>query len=425
MTNERNRRVFFISGVGVIQRIGQLLSTLITFPLVLGALGVDGFGVWGAATSLAWLSGFLNLGIGSALVNLIPNAVASGRQQQIRDYVTAALACSLVMAGIVLAVGALYLRHHRVAALDLPFIAAGCLLVLNIPVIISRDIWYGLQKGFMAGYWEIFQTVLTVCVLVVMSLSRAGVTLLVVAVYGAMLIANSASLVHAMVSTPILRPRARANWSSIREVMGQGSMMFFISIAASCAYSLDNFLALHWLGPGASAQMVIAMRVCTTAIGLLHVMTLPLWPAFVESVALDDRRWIRRTLRDGTLLLGTLAVIGAALIVAFGIPVLRWWLHGDLVISQSLLWVMALWLLSVSLPQTAALLLNAMLHLRVQLLIMSSAAVAGFGLKYYGQLRYGLAGILGATPVIWISVVTPAYIAVALRAVKNSPRLSG
>src|SRR6266404_217893 len=105
MRRERNRRIAFASSVGLVQRTTQLVITLITLPLVLHVLGVIGFGVWGAATSLVWLSGILDLGLGSALITLIPQTLAAKRSNITQSYVAAALACGLALSLIIITIG--------------------------------------------------------------------------------------------------------------------------------------------------------------------------------------------------------------------------------------------------------------------------------------------------------------------------------
>ncbi|GLR67316.1 hypothetical protein GCM10010909_19970 [Acidocella aquatica] len=408
MPRERNRRILFISGIGLGQRAAQLLSTLITLPLVLHALGLAGFGIWGAATSLAWLSSMLDLGLGSALLSLLPQAKAAGQSAALHRYITASLCIAACLSLLVLGGGAaLWLGGQHL--LSAPFLAAVILLALNIPLNISRDIWFGLHKGYIAGYWDFAQTLLTLALLLLAAWWGGGITIMTIAVYAAMLAINAASLAHALLRHPELRPRAPPAIAALREILTRGSLLFAITIAASCAYSFDTLLALHWRGAAAAAQMVIAMRVCTTAIGFLNIITQPLWPEFVEAAAEGDLLWLKKILRHGTLLTSALAIAGSALIVAFGAPVLRWWLHQDMHITQAFLWVMAAWIIALNLPRIAGLYLNAVSELKFQIYLLTAAALLGFILKYFAVKSFGAAGILAATPILWLLIVAPAY----------------
>ncbi|MDE2240381.1 MAG: hypothetical protein KGJ73_10725 [Rhodospirillales bacterium] len=86
MSKLRNTSIMRTSLARLIQRFAQLLSSIITLPVVLHSVGVAGFSVWGAATSLAWLSGLLALGLGGALVTLIPRGLATGQTTENRGF---------------------------------------------------------------------------------------------------------------------------------------------------------------------------------------------------------------------------------------------------------------------------------------------------------------------------------------------------
>ncbi len=408
MPRERNRRILFISGIGLGQRAAQLLSTLITLPLVLHALGLAGFGVWGAATSLAWLSGMLDLGLGSALLSLLPQALAAGQNSTLHRYITASLCTGVGLSLLVLGGGAaLWLDGIHLPGA--PFVTACILLALNIPLSISRNVWFGLHKGYIAGYWDFAQTLLTLALLVLTAWAGAGVTIMTAVVYIAMLAINAASLAHALLSHEELRPREQPATTTLREVLSRGSLLFAITTAGACAYSFDTLLTLHWLGAPAAAQMVVAMRVCTTATGFLSITTQPLWPAFADAAAKGDRLWLGKTLRHGTVLLTTLAIAGSLVIVVSGSPVLHWWLHQDLHFTRNFLWVMAAWIIAINLPNIAGLFLNAVTQLKPQIAILATCAALGLLLKFFAAKSFGVAGILAITPILWTLLVTPAY----------------
>ena len=81
-TSTRGRLAALSSTVGIVQRVVQIFGTLVTMPLVLHALGSDGFGLWGAAVSLAWMVSTVDFGIGCALLTAVargdPTADNSG-----------------------------------------------------------------------------------------------------------------------------------------------------------------------------------------------------------------------------------------------------------------------------------------------------------------------------------------------------------
>jgi O-antigen/teichoic acid export membrane protein len=414
----RNRRILLASGAGIFQRCAQLAAGLIMLPLVLHALGVAGFGVWGAATSLAWLAGILDFGLGAALVTAIPGALAAGPAgaAPAQAFVAASLTggCGVMLLFLLpLAMLAGFAPAHLPA---LPFVIAWGCLAVNVPLSAAANIWFGLQKGYVAGGWDLAQTGLMLGLLVLAVWHGGGVAALVGCVYAAALLANAGSLLHLLLTEARVRPRwggvDRAVW---RQILGSGLLLFSLSAMASLSYALDNIIVLAWLGAAASAQMAVAMRVCVTAAGFVAVATQALWPAFVEAISLRDMAWARRGLLQGSCCIAALAVAGSALIIGFGAPVLRLWLRTDMRLPPELFWAMAAWITVLALPRVAGLLLNAAGVLRAQIAVQAAAATLGLGAKYVLAQRFGVAGVLAATPLAWAVLVCPAYAWLAWR----------
>jgi O-antigen/teichoic acid export membrane protein len=408
--------MFFASGVGFVQRIAQMGTSLLTLPLALHVLGVRGFGVWGAATSLAWLSSMLDFGLGSALITLIPRTLSAGQNDVVRSHVAAALICGCGLSVAIMVGGGALVALAMEPKSATPFLVAVAGLALNVPLSIASNVWFGLQRGYIAGAWELVQTVLTLVVLLVVAQTHAGVNAMVCAVYGSLVLANAASLLHLLVRHPEIRPRLVVpSLVSLRTVIGQSGILFAISVAVASSYMFDNALTLHWLGEVASAQMTMVMRLCTTAAGMIGVVTQPLWPAFVEAESVGDLKWAWRTLSRGTAIVTTLALSGALLIVGAGGSILTWWLRSDIGIGPELLWATGMWIVVMCAPRVAALLLSAALILRHQLVAATVALALAISLKFILVERFGVVGILSATPISWLLIMWPAYAFLTLR----------
>jgi O-antigen/teichoic acid export membrane protein len=269
----------------------------------------------------------------------------------------------------------------------------------------------------MAALWGTVTTVLSMLLILLGAFTGADVTLMTAAVYAPMLLGNAGSLAHVLLRHPHLRPLPRLSAPSLRAVLTQGGLLFAVTIATTCCTAFDNVMALAWLGPAASAQMAVAMRLCITATGMVSAMTQPFWPSFADAFAANDQRWARRILLAGTAAVLALSLAGSALIVAFGAPVLCWWLHQNLHLSQALLWTMAAWITGISLISVPGALLNAALQLKPQIVVLAVVALAGTGIKYLAAQSFGITGILLVTPALWFGLVAPVYLWLAWRVV--------
>jgi O-antigen/teichoic acid export membrane protein len=230
----------------------------------------------------------------------------------------------------------------------------------------------------------------------------------VAVVYAGLVLANLGSMVHLFLWHPELRPRELPESLASLKEMGESGILFFVlGLTGNLSYMLDNVLALQLLGAQASASMTIAMRICTTSIGMLYVLSQPLWPAFTDAAHKSDRPWIRRTLLRGTALLTGAAVAGSAVLILFGEKLLRLWLGADLV-GGALLWAISAWVVAQALVSVSNLLLNGLLLIRFQIAVFSIATAIAFMLKFLLAPHLGVAGILWGTSVVVPLVVFPA-----------------
>jgi O-antigen/teichoic acid export membrane protein len=410
MKVSRVRQMFRASGAAFVQRIAQLVTTVVTVPLVLHTLGVAGFGVWGAATSVAWLSSVVDLGIGSALLTLLPRALASENAHTVRSYVAVSLLGGLGLSLVIIVVGSMALRWGASNQYMGPFGLSVVAIGLNVPLSLASSIWYGMQKGEKAAYWELAQTGLSFVFLLWAVACHASVIAFVLAVYASLILANVASWIHLLLTEARIHPTLTGHpLARLHEVLTHGGLLFAITVISAAGYAFDNFLAIFWLGTTASAQVAIALRLCTTIAGILAIVTQPIWPALVAAMSEGDGGWVLNTVLRGTLLVAGASVIGAVLLVTVGPKLLNWWLHSDVGIGGAMLWASGFWVIVLNTPRIVGLLFNAVSILRFQLAVAMTVLGAAMILKGVLARNWGAAGIIAATPLAWICIVWPAY----------------
>jgi O-antigen/teichoic acid export membrane protein len=409
--DQRNRRVLAAAGSGIFQRLVQVGCTLLLMPIVLRALGESGFGVWGAAASLAWMIAVVDIGTGSALVTLVARSIARGHEEEARNQITGALAIGCCVSGVFLAVAAIAWASGAWERSAAPYLIAFTGLAVNVPLSAANNVWLALQKGYIAGFWDLVQTLATTAGLIYAATLTHDVRIFVALVYAGLITAHLGSLAHLFLSHSELRPRGLPeSLASIRVVAGSGILFFILGVTGSFSFMLDNVLALQLLGPEASARMTILMRVGMTAVSMLAVLSQPLWPAFADAAHRGDRQWIRRGLLRWSALLTGVAAAGSVILMIFGGRLLRLWLHADLGIGTSLLWALAAWIVIQSLIRVPLLLLNGLSLVRFQIVMSLIATSIAFGLKFVLARYLGVGGILWATTFAILLIGIPASI---------------
>jgi O-antigen/teichoic acid export membrane protein len=407
--HQRNRRVALSAGVGIFQRLVQLGSTLVVMPLLLRALGPAQFGVWGAAASLAWLSGLVDIGTGNALVTLVARSSALDRTHEARRHVAGALSIGTGLAGVMFVAAVVAAFAGPTQGGVGPYLVAAIGLAINVPLSAGNNVWMALQKGYVSGWWELVQTLLTTAGLIGAAALTRDVRVYVAVVYLGLVTANLGSLVHLFWRHRELRPEGLSvSWAAMREVAGQGVLYFVLAVTGGLSFMLDNVLALRLLGPEASARMTIALRICFTAVGGLAVISQPLWPAFADAAEKADRKWIRKNLLRGSAVLVGLTMAGSSVLLVYGERLLRWWLRADLGIGKALLWAISAWVVAQAMIRVPNLLLNGLSLLRYQIGVFSIATLLALALKLALAPYLGVAGILWGTTITVLLIGIPA-----------------
>jgi len=411
LTDQRNRRVVASASFGVFQRVVQVGCTLLLMPILLRTLGAARFGVWGAAASLAWAISLVDIGTGSALVTLVARSMAHNHVDKARSEITGALTIGCCVAALFLGLASVAWLGGAWRGSATPYLIAFTGLAINVPLSAANNIWLALQKGYIANFWELVQTVATTAGLIYAARFTDDVLVFVALVYAGVVVSHLGSLIHLFVLHPELRPRGLPeSMASIQEVAGSGILFFILGATGSISFMLDNVLALQLLGPEASARMTIAMRICMTAIGMIGVISQPLWPAFAEAAHKADRRWIRRGLLRGTALLTGAAAAGSVILLLYGERLLRLWLHADLGIGRAMLWAISAWIVTQSLVRVPILLLNGLSLIRFQIGAFAVVTVLAFALKFALAPYLGVGGILWGTSIAVVVIAVPASI---------------
>jgi O-antigen/teichoic acid export membrane protein len=101
---------------------------------------------------------------------------------------------------------------------------------------------------------------------------------------------------------------------------------------------------------------------------------------------------------------------GSVILLLFGEPLLRLWLHANLGIEKVLLWAIAAWIVTQSLVRAPSLLLNGLSLIRFQIVVFSAATLVAFALKFALAPSLGVAGILWGTSIAVLLIVLPASV---------------
>ena len=104
---ERHRRIALSAFAALVARVVAVIANLVAVPLALGSLGTERYGVWVTLSSFVLMLSFADLGIGSALLNLVSEADGRDDRPAIAQYISSAFVVMAAVAAILLVLFAL------------------------------------------------------------------------------------------------------------------------------------------------------------------------------------------------------------------------------------------------------------------------------------------------------------------------------
>jgi O-antigen/teichoic acid export membrane protein len=432
-SRERYRRVALTFAASVAGRGAAGLAALVTVPVMLRYLGAERYGLWAALSSAAAALLFADLGIGNGLLTVL--AADSGRDDRAaaRRHVSSAffalLGVAAVLAAALAAVypfvpwprlfgatGAVAAREAGPAVLAF----AACFLA-SLPAGVVTRVRLARQEGFANGLWSSAGSFLGLALVLAAIRSGLGLPWLVLALCAGpalALMGQSAALY--LVREPWLRPAwSEARPAAAARVMRLGAAFSVLQLSGALAYSSDAFVAGMMLGPPAAARYGVLATLFDLPLAVLILLLTPLWPAYGEALARQDRAWMAQALRRSLLTAAAFGLVVGAGLALLGAPVMRVWAGADMVPGWVLLGLMAVRLLVLSLGQAVGIFLNGARVIRPQLVWGPLMAVSAVAAKVLLAPRLGLAGVVAGGIAAQVAFGLLPYVGILRRALRG------
>jgi len=413
---ERHRRIALSAFAALVARVVAVIANLVAVPLALGSLGTERYGVWVTLSSFVLMLSFADLGIGSALLNLVSEADGRDDRPAIAQYISSAFVVMAAVAAILLVLFALAypfidwagLLHVGSASsareVGATLAVTFALFALGIPLGLAQRAQLAYQEGFAVSLWQAVGTVAGLVGLIVAIRFSAGMTGVALALSGGVAFGAAANYVAFFARRPWLRPSLAAfRAKAARIVLRRGMLFFVLQIAAGLAFASDSVVADQVLGPEAAARYSVAQRLFFLPPVIIALATTPLWPAYSEALARGDRKWVRTIFMRSVVGSVLIAALGGAVLTLLRGPIFSIWVGPDLVPSLSFSLALAIWAVLYSWGAAVVVLLNAANVIMLQVVAALSMGVASLVLKTY------LASALGIEGIVW--GVIAAYVA--------------
>jgi O-antigen/teichoic acid export membrane protein len=410
----REQRVKLAAVWSIAARMGTLLVTIVSTPLAIDVLGKDRFGIWIAITTFFSLFGFLDGGVGNAVVNFVTEHRANRTQSRLSNLVSSAYVVLLTTSalGLVLT-GVLATTINWRWAISLPDTIAesearlavaivGILFFVNMPLGLAAKIRRGLQESHTNAMFELSGHVVTLAATAIAWWCNASLAWFLLAFAIGPFIANLINSMTLRFNRNVeLRPHLRnASSAGMKQALFAGSAFLGLQLCAALAFQSDAIIVSHFCGLPATADLGLVNRMFLIATSITGFVIAPLWPAFRDAAVRGEIAWIKRTfwrtLRSAIVI--SLAITTPLVFVHQ--PLIALWTGREIIPSLSLVVAVYVW----TNLQVIGNLINSFMHgmniVNQQLMIAVAMTLLNVPLSIY------LTGLMGPAGVVLGSVIS-------------------
>lgn len=312
---------------------------ILAVPLIVSSVGSNGYSQLAVIlAAFGWL-GPLFVGFGSAVTERIASDVARPISDQTRaTFMTAvsvsgALLCTFALGGaFLLLVRPTGESGHAV------FVVAGIATALGVSGGIFDSALLGLQRSYITNLMSFAASLAAVGATVVATTIAPDVGALVLAGLGPVVVARAASGYLLRRVEPGLFGRiGDVAWRTVPRLAGRGLVFAGISFESFLFTDAGLLIVGARLGSSEVAEVALVMRVLPMILGVVGMITVPLWPAFAEAAGDGDVRWIARTGTRAAAFVMGYAAIASVLVVVGGEKIFSLWTGGRISVSFEIL----------------------------------------------------------------------------------------
>jgi O-antigen/teichoic acid export membrane protein len=338
-----------------------LLVQVIAIPTVYRAIGPAQFAAYAAVTAAVSILGFLNLGMGGALVTPLAQAAADRNHGREQSLVAATLIpiCAIAILALCIALPLLWLMPlgtlFGLAARTTPpqplriAVLLACVGTIGaVPLSVIDSARQAYQEMHVSN---LFGTLANAVLCVGLLLTAWWAPTLPVFVAVTALSPLAVRLLNAVMLFArrpyLLAPRlGSGSWPLVRSLAADGlSYMGAAALANVLIYQWPVYYMARVRPPLESSTFAVSLQLILLALSLGISLVQPLWPAVADAVARADHAWIIRTIQRARA--ASLAY-GACGLLAFGFMmnlILRLWLHRPIHLSPAICWLAGTYLL--------------------------------------------------------------------------------
>lgn len=302
---------------------------LFMVPLTIHYINPTRYGIWLTLSSVIGWMGFFDIGFGNGLRNRFAEAVANGKDELARIYVSTTYAILSIIISVVLVI---FLCINPILnwtkILNTPSDMAGELSTAALIVFVFFCFQFVLrlistvltadQKPAKASVFDLIASLISFIAVFILTKTTSGNL-----IYLGFAISLSPILVLVFSSIWFYTNRYRkyapalkfVKFKYARNLMNLGIKFFFIQIAVLILYQTSNIIIAQLFGPEQVTSYNIAYKYFSIIPMGLAILMAPFWSAITEAWVKQDFIWIKNTIKKLKLLFLLISILTIIMLV--------------------------------------------------------------------------------------------------------------
>jgi O-antigen/teichoic acid export membrane protein len=408
--NERSlnakRNIVFIT---VLKGFSIAIS-LVLVPMTIHYVNPTRYGIWLTLTSIVGWFNFFDIGLGNGLRNKFAEAVAAGKTDLARTYVSTSYAIlAIIVVAVLLVFFCINPFLNWTSILNTPADMAGELRILALIVFtffclefimqLMTIIITANQQPAKASFFTFLGSLFSLLIIYILTKTTSGNLVYLGAVFSAtpVLVLLASSFWFYTHSYKKYAPSIKfVKFSFAKDLMSLGIKFFVIQVAAVIFYQTSNIIIAHLFGPEEVTPYNIAYKYFSVITMAFSILMLPLWSAYTEAWVKKDFDWIKNTINKLMLTWG-LIVLGVVVMVILSNFIYRLWVGKEVVVSINISIVMAAYVLVNGWCGIFSQFLNGVGKIKLQLILSTGGAILNIPLAIFLGKHLGIYGVLLST----------------------------
>jgi O-antigen/teichoic acid export membrane protein len=401
----------------LLKGLGVLVSFTLV-PMTLNYLNSDKYGIWLTLSSIVTWFTFFDLGLGHGLRNKLAEAIADGKVELAKIYVSTTYAVITIIVTVLIisfyiinkflnwnailnASSQLTSELSILSIVIFTFFALGFVLKL-IGIVLTAD-----QRPAINNSFVLISNSLSLVVVYILTKTTSGSLLYLGVTMSLMplIVLSIASFYFYYNDYKIYRPSLRyVQLSYSKSLFGLGLKFFIIELAFIVIFSTDNIIITHVLGPSKVTSYNVAFKYYTIVFMIFGIVLNPLWSAITEAYVQNDIKWIKRTINQLLYVMGCMGLVLVFMLIVSDWFYMKW--VGNISIPNKLNIIMVIFIILKMWLAIYCYFLNGIGKVTIQLYSYIIAAFLNIPLSilFAHKFRMGLSGVMLATCVCLLLV---------------------